>query len=316
MIKKRKMPKNKILLWGISGLILLLILGSILQTRGILPAEKPIGIMLLIEYKDTVGLTNLVNQMDKRNITGLLMVTPEFVQANCENIKKVIETGNVEIVASNVGAPFWDMPYEEQKARIIEMKQGIENCTGVPIRIVSSTYMASDMNTIKAAEELGIPYVTARGTTGTKATVYQPEGYNVKILSVSNIQYVPFEYGSLCDYSFYERAGTPADMIAELNRATEPLTPKEQAWFGPYHRITPTSHANIGGYLKPWNDMWLEFWSTDKIEWVDLDTFMENADWTIPLWQIPINKNAPYTEEKIRPLVPYEKEEKVPLMCI
>jgi hypothetical protein len=37
----------------------------------------------------------------------------------------------------------------------------------------------------------------------------------VKILSVSNIPLVTFEYGSLCDYSFYERAGTPNDMKAE-----------------------------------------------------------------------------------------------------
>jgi hypothetical protein len=316
-MKKNKPLKNKILFAGIIGILLILIAGYfMLSNKPASPAEKPMGIMLLIEYKDTIGLMNMANQMHQRNVTGLLMVTPEFVQVNCEDIKKVIRTGNIEIVASNVGAPFWDMPYDEQKARMIEMKQEIENCTGVPIRIISSTYMASDLNTIKAAEELGIPYVTARGTTGTKATVYQPEGYNVKVLSVSNIEFVPFEYGSLCDYSFYERAGTPADMLAELNRSMEPLSEKEMEQFGPYHRITPTSHANIGGYLKPWNDMWLSFWDMADVRWVTLDEFMSQSDWAIPLWQIPINKNAPYTEEKIRPLIPYEEEEKVPVICI
>ena len=279
---------------------------------------KAKGIMLLIEYKDTIGLSNFVNELEKRNIPGLLMVTPEFVQKNCETIKEITKH-NVEIVASNIGAPFWDIPYEEQKARILEMKQGIESCTGVPIRIISSTYMASDATTIKVAHELGIPYVTARGTTDTKATVYQVEDYpDVKILSVSNIPKVQYKYGSLCDYSYFERNGTPNDMMEELTRAIEPLTSKEQARYGPYHKITPTTHTNIGGYLKPWMDMWINFWDTtkDKIRWVNLDEFMADVDWVLPLWQIPINKNNPYTPEKIRPVTSYEETEKVQNPCL
>jgi hypothetical protein len=278
---------------------------------------KTKGIMLLIEYKDTVGLSNFVNEMDKRNIHGLLMVTPEFVQNNCETIKEITKH-NIELVGSNIGAPFWDIPYEEQKARIIEMKKGIESCTGVPIRIISSTYMASDATTIKVAQELGIPYVTARGTTGTKATVYKVEDYpEVKVLSVSNIPKVEYEYGSLCDYSYFERNGTPNDMQDELMRAIEPLTPKEQARFGMYNKITPTTHTNIGGYLKPWMDMWINFWDTtkDNVEWVDLDTFMNDSDFNLPLWQIPINKNNPYTSEKIRPVTSYNETEKVSNPC-
>src|SRR5690606_2584321 len=34
-----------------------------------------------------------------------------------------------------------------------------------------------------------------------------------------------------------------------------------------------------------------------------------------PMWQIPINKNAPYTPEKIRPAIPYESEENVTNPC-
>ncbi|MDD5535351.1 MAG: hypothetical protein PHY52_01540 [Candidatus Pacebacteria bacterium] len=275
--------------------------------------EKVKGIMLLIEYKDTVGLANFVNEMKERNIKGLLMVTPEFVQDNCEEIKEVIKH-DIELVASNIGAPLWDIPYEEQKARIIEMNEGIEACTGVPIRIISSTYMASDATTIKVAHELGIPFVTARGTTDTKATIYQVEDYpDVKILSVSNIPKVQYKYGSLCDYSYYERNGTPDDMMQELMRAIEPLSSKEKERYGSYHKITPTSHTNIGGYFKPWMDMWIDFWDTtkDNIEWVDLDEFMAEADWEMPLWQIPLNKNNPYTPEKIRPVVSVEEMEKV-----
>ena len=47
----------------------------------------------------------------------------------------------------------------------------------------------------------------------------------------------------------------------------------------------------------------------------DLDEFMADADWTLPDWQVPINKNAPYTPETIRPLTPYEEVEKVQNPC-
>ena len=303
----------------VSGLIILCYLGFTTQKSevGKNTEVKAKGIMLLIEYKDTVGLANFLNEMEKRNIHGLLMVTPEFVKSNCEAIKEIIKH-NVEIVASNIGAPFWDIPYEEQKTRIIEMKKGIESCTGIPIRIISSTYMASDATTIKVAQELGIPYVTVRGTTDTKATVYHVEDYpDVKILSVSNIPKVQYKYGSLCDYSYYERNGTPNDMTEELIRAIEPLSRKEQIRYGSYHKITPTTHTNIGGYLKPWMDMWINFWDTtkDRVNWVNLDEFMADADWNLPLWQIPINKNNPYTSDKIRPATSYGDTEKVANPC-
>jgi len=278
--------------------------------------EKVKATMLLIEYKDTIGLGNFINEMSKRNIPGLLMVTPEFVKANCQEIRQLLNY-DIEIVGSNVEAPFWDMPYEEQKARIIDMKEEIETCTGIPLRIISSRYMASDMTTVKIADELGIPYVTARGTTDSKATVYKVEEYNVKILSVSNIPKVQFKYGSLCDYSFFERAGVSNDMMEELMRAIEPLSSKEIARYGSKAKITPVTHTNIGGYLKPWMDMWTSFWDStrDRIQWVGLDELMAEEDWIMPEWQIPINKNAPYTPEKIRPLIPYEEEKKVNNPC-
>ncbi|MDD2796849.1 MAG: hypothetical protein PHE76_02720 [Candidatus Pacebacteria bacterium] len=313
------MKKNIII-----ALVLALLLGGIYYFTS--QVEEPIqnkqpkakAIMILIEYKDTVGLANFVNEMKQRNIPGLLMVTPEFVQSNCEEIKEIIKH-DIEIVASNIGAPLWDIPYDEQKQRILEMKEGIEACTNVPIRIISSTYMASDTTTVKVAEELGIPFITARGTTDTKATIYNVEDHpGVKILSVSNIPKVEYKYGSLCDYSYYERNGSPEDMWQELQRSLEPLTSKEKQRYGEYHKITPVSHTNIGGYLKPWMDMWIDFWDSeaDKIEWVGLDEFMEDNDWELPLWQIPLNKNNPYTPEKIRPAVSYDDIEKIHNPCL
>lgn len=277
--------------------------------------EKIKGMMILIEYKDTVGLVNYVNELNKRNIPGVLHVSADFVEQNCDTIKELLNH-NMEIMASIDGV-LWDMPYDKQKLLISDAKKRIEACTTKPVKIISSTYMASDLTTLKVADELGIPYVTARGTTDLKASVYQVEGYKAKILSVSNIPSVKFKYGSLCDYSFFERSGTPSDMLNELNLAIEPLTEKEKNMYGPYDKVTPVTHTNIGGYLKPWMDMWLNFWDStkDRINWVSLDELMADSDWTLPDWQVPINKNAPYTPEKIRPLTSYDDTEKVQNPC-
>lgn len=314
-INNKKISDNKNIIIGIG--IILVICAIILALFNTINFQTPPqGLMILIESTgEPTGLDTMVEQMKQRDITGILMVTPEFVNNNCEAVKKALSYEKLELVPSNVGAPFWGIPYEEQKSRIVTMMDEIEECVGFRPRIISSRYMASDMNTIKVAEELGIEYVTARGTTGNKATVYEIEDYNVKILSVSLIALVPFEYGSLCDFSFYERAGCPSDMREELDRAMLPLTDKEIGWFGEHHRITPTSHTYIGGGLKIWNDMWLDYWNTNNVNWVTLDEFMSTPDWVLPLWQIPINQNNPYTVEKVHPLIPYEDDEKVDNMC-
>jgi hypothetical protein len=194
------------------------------------------------------------------------------------------------------------MTYDEQYTTITDMITRIEAALGIDVRIISSRYMASDENTVKIADKLGIEYITARGTTELATTVYKPEEYNVKIISVSNIDVPEFKYGSFCDYSFYERSGSPEDMTREFERAIQ-----EEKFIG-------VSHTYIGGYKERWNNMWHNFWDNYEVDWVDLDT-LGTVDKVMPMWQIPINKNAPYTPEKIRPAIPYDEEEDVINPC-
>ena len=272
------------------------------ETKESEDTTKPKAMMLLIEFKNTEGLVNMVNDMKTRNIKGLLMVNADFVDKNKDAIKEVLATGNVEIAASYDPKPYWEMTYDEQNATITDMITRIESALNVKVRIISSRYMASDENTVKIADKLGIEYITARGTTELATTVYKPEEYNVKIISVSNIDVPEFKYGSFCDYSFYERSGSPEDMEKEYKRAIQ-----EDKFIG-------VSHTYIGGYKARWNDMWHNFWDNYEVDWVDLDT-LGTVDKVMPMWQIPINKNAPYTPEKIRPAIPYEDEEDVINPC-
>lgn len=266
------------------------------------PQEKPKAMMLLIEFVNTDGLVNMVHDMKERNIKGILMVNADFVDKNKDDIREILKSGNIEIAASYDPKPYWEMTYDEQYEIISDMLNRIEKALDIDIRIISSRYMASDENTVKIADELGIEYITARGTTELATTVYKPEEYNVKIISVSNIDTPEFKYGSFCDYSFYERSGSPEDMTRDYERAiTNP-------------KFIGVSHTYIGGQKARWNDMWHNFWDNYEVDWVDLDT-LGTIDKVMPMWQIPINKNAPYTPEKIRPAIPYEEEEDVINPC-
>jgi len=262
--------------------------------------NKPRGIMMLIEYKDTDGLVNFVNELNSRGIHSLLSASPDFIEENCDVIRTLLGY-KMDIVSQNPEGSFWDVSYEEQYQAIKNAKDKIEACTGKPLKVISSRYFASDENTVKAAEQLGIPYVLARGTAGTEAIVFKPEEYNVRIISVSNIPSIEFKYGSLCDYSYWVREGAPEDMRKQL---VESLG---------NNKITPVSHTNIGGFKKQWNDMWLHFFDEIDIEWQSLDDFA-SADITLPMWRIPRNKNTPYTPQQ-RPLIPYEEEEDVNNPC-
>ncbi len=262
----------------------------------------PKAMMLLIEFQNTDGLVNMVNDMKERDVKGLLMVSGSFIEKHSEVLKEILKTGTVELAPSYDPEPFWGMPYDEQYEIISNMLENAQTYLGVTPRVISSRYMASDENTIKVAQALGIEYITARGTTELATTIYKPEEYGVKIISVSNIDVPEFKYGSFCDYSFYERNGSPEDMDTQYKRAIQ------------NEKFMAVSHTYIGGYKERWNDMWHGFWDNYEVDWVDLDT-LGTVDKVMPMWQIPVNKNAPYTPEKIRPVISYEEETNVTNPC-
>jgi len=245
--------------------------------------NKPKGIMILIEYEDTKGLVNMVNELYKRNIHALLHVGPDFVENNCETIKK-LTSYNVTLVGG-CGDELWNLTYDEQLRVITDTKRRIEACTGQPLEFITSRYWGWDENTVKIAHKLGIKAIFARGLVENGAAIFQPEGYNVKILSVSNIKSVYFKYGSVCDYSYWIRGGKPTDMLAELEDA-----------IANHDKISPVSHTNIGGLKKDWFEMWLKFFDSGKVDWVSWEEF-STVDYKMPLNRIPRNKNVPYTPE-------------------
>ncbi len=259
------------------------------------------GTMILIEFhEDTVGLSNFVDATSKREIPTLLLASPWYIEDYCEDLKVLKEHG-LEVGAGINSEPFWDVPYEEQLSMMEEAKKTFENCFGEDLKIFNTRYFAYDENTIRAAEELGVEYVFARGTTGNRATVYQPEEYDVKIFSVSNINSPEFGTGSLCDYSYWARAGTPDDFENKLFEALE------------FDKISPTSHAYLGGIKKGWNEAYLNFFDNSDVDWQSFSEFASRPDLVLPFSEIPQNREVEYVEPK--PNVPLEEEENVSNPC-
>jgi glutaredoxin len=262
--------------------------------------EKPEGLMLMIEFEDTVGLNNFVFQMNQRDIPGLLMVNAEYVEQNCELVKG-LQQYDIEIAGVAPGEPFWDLEYDVQYERMGEVKERIEACTGQPVRVMGSKYFAYDENTLRAADALGIPYVFARGTTGSKATIYQPEEYEAKIFSVSNIDSPKWGTGSLCDYSYWAREGNPQDFKDEVYKA-----------FENFDKVSPVSHTYIGGAKERWNEVYVDMFDNLEVNWVTLDEFGE-VDVYASVDDIPVNREVQYTTPK--PEIPLEEETEVDNPC-
>ncbi len=258
------------------------------------------ALMLMIEFEGTEGLVNFVNDIKERDIPGVLIVSADFVVENCEVVNTLLKYHDIQLAGVNSSKPFWDVPYEEQLATMKDTKEKIFSCTGIDIKIFGSRYFAYDENTVKAAQELGIDYVFARGTTGAKATIYKPLEYDVKIFSVSNVDSQNWGTGSLCDYSYWAREGVASDFEKELFGALK------------YEKISPVSHTYIGGLKRSWNDVYLKFFDQSDIDWVDLDTFGE-IDSSMAFTDIPSNREVQY--ETPHPAVPLDEEENISNPC-
>lgn len=294
----KKNRKNKFIFLAVIVTAIFIVSSFFIGLEKNTSEKKTEGIMLLIEFEETQGLENFVNEINDRNIPSLLLVSSDFVLKNCEEIKK-LQLKGVEVGGTFSEYPLWDINYDEQYRIMRETKDNIEKCTG-RMRIFGSKYFAYDENTLRSAQNLKIEFILARGTTGPKATIYKPIDYNVKIFSVSNVGSKYWGTGSLCDYSYWARGGDPKEFEIELKNAS-----KES-------KISPVTHTYIGGLKQKWNEVYMNFFDTTEIKWQTLDEF-GTPDITLYYSQIPNNREVQY--ETPKPKIPLDQEENVQNIC-
>ena len=142
------------------------------------------GLIMLIEFEKIEGIRHWESELDRRGLTALIQAQHNVLKEYPKDFERLAKKG-YPIAGLYAEKPFWDIPYDEQYARMREAKEAVERITHKPMRLFGSRYFAYDENTLRAADALGIEYVLGRGTAGALATIYSPHEYKAKIISVS-----------------------------------------------------------------------------------------------------------------------------------
>lgn len=268
-------------------------------------AQKPLGLMQLIEFHDIEGLRNWSYALQQRGLKALIYVQENMLEVYPEDFQWLADQGH-EIAGGYAEEPFWDVPYETQHQIMSATKALVEEVTGKPMRAFGSRYFAYDENTLKAADALGVEYVLARGTSDVEVLIYDPDEYNCKIISVSNVTFADMGRGSLCDYSLWAR-GSTADEFAQVLQESLAKQPK---------RIMVASHAYLGGMKQTWWAVYEGLLDSDEIRWAaDFDAWVapeSGVNLQVPLSQIPVNREVQY--DTPNPSEPLEELEDVDQM--
>jgi hypothetical protein len=263
-------------------------------------AEKPLGLVQLIEFHDIQGLRNWAYELDQRGLTSLVFVQNNMLEAYPEDIRWLADRGH-EIAGGYAGEALWDVPYETQVQVMQEAKEWVEDVTDKPMRVFGSRYFAYDENTLRAADDLGVEYVLARGTSDVEALIYEPDEYDCKIISVSNVTFEDMGRGSLCDYSLWARGSTASEFEQVLDDA---LAKQPE-------RIMIASHAYLGGVKKDWWAAFANLLDGDEVQWAaGFDEWVapeSGVNLEVPLSMIPENREVQYTTPS--PAVPMEELE-------
>lgn len=250
------------------------------------------GLFLVIDRRQEKGLKRWCNELERRGIPGIISMHEQTVLQSCGLARDISDRG-FEIACGYKEAPFWNESYDFQRNQIIRLKELVESCIGKQLRIVSSKYFAYTEETLRVADELGIPYVLGRGASGTRAVVYQPREYRVKIVSISNVPSKAMGTGSLCDESLRCRMETPEtlrEMLLHLD----------------VDCVVLVAQTHVSGMKIHWWDAYQDLLDAGIVAWKSLEEFASQS-LVLPNAEIPVNAEADYAVP--RPLIPLEQEE-------
>lgn len=285
MTKRKNKKINFVYL--ILGVILVAAISVMIVSNYLFKNEKINAMMMLIEFEKIDGILQWEKELDSRDLTALVKVQGNVLEENPEVFKRLADKG-YEIAGGYDEAPFWDMPYEEQYEYLKEAKELVESITGKEMRVFGSRYFAYDETTLKAADALEIEYILGRGVNDVEATVYKPNEYNVKVISVTNVDVgEPMGRGSLCDYSLWAR-GADAEEFGKIFDESVAKNP---------NNMILVSHAYLGGTRLEWWQKYEKALALEKIEWNGFDKWMENQQIVnLPNAEIPMNNEVKYVQ--------------------
>lgn len=271
------------------------------------PAQAPAmdqrtnGLIMLIEFEHIDGIRHWERQLDQRKLTALIQAQHNVIAEHPKDFTRLALKG-YPIAGLYAAKPFWDVPYDEQLARMREVKEAIERTiVHKTMRVFGSKYFAYDENTLRAADALGVEYVLARGTAAERAIVYAPREFKAKIISVSNVPFGEMGTGSLCDYSLWARGSTDADFANVIQNVLA----------GRPSDVILVSHAYLGGTKAKWWRTYEAALDNRYVQWRKFDDWVKAVRQVdLSYAQIPVNREVKY--EAPKPAVPLEQLENVP----
>jgi hypothetical protein len=253
------------------------------------------GMFLIIDHGNRKGLKHWTDEFERRGMPAVIQTNEYMVMEHGDMIKTLSAKG-LEICGAYNEKPFWSEPYRFQHEVMRRIKEKVETCTGQPMRIFGSMYSAYDETTLRVADELGIPYIFARGAAGARAVVFKPEEYRVTIVSVSNVPSKQLGTGSLCDQSLWSRGAVPDDLREILFNLKE-------------DRIVLVAQTHLSGVKVNWWNIYQTFLNAGRVTWKSLDEFASNPV-LLPNAQIPMNTEVQYTTPQ--PKIPLDQEPECP----
>lgn len=289
--------RNQLRRWGVG--IAATLIAMMLVAAGE-PQTPTSGLIMLIEFEKIEGVRHWERELDQRGLTALVQVQHNVLRDFPKDFERLATKG-YPVAGLYAEKPFWDVPYDEQYARMREAKEAVEQVTHRPMRVFGSRYFAYDENTLRAADALGIEFVLGRGTAGALATIYAPREYKAKIISVSNVPFAEMGTGSFCDYSLWARGSTDQDFAALVDKviASKPSD------------LILVSHAYLGGRAVQWWRTYENALARNEVKWRGFNEWVRAVKVSErPYAEVPVNREVKY--EVPRPSVPLEKLELLP----
>ncbi len=277
--------------------IALMVVGFVPSVRSQTPTN---GLIMLIEFEKIDGIRHWERELDQRGLTALIQAQNNVLKEYPDDFSRLAAEGYT-ISGIDAEKPFWDVAYDEQLARMREVKQSVERITHKPMRVFGSRYFAYDENTLRAADVLGIEYVLGRGTAGALATIYAPREYTAKIISVSNVPFAEMGTGSFCDYSLWARGSTGKEFASVVDKVLA----------SGLSDLILVSHSYLGGLYAEWWRVYEAALANKHVTWRSFDQWVSSVKINAqPLAEIPVNHEVKYDVPK--PAVPLEKLERLP----
>lgn len=263
---------------------------------------KPIqGMFLLVDRKSEDGMRRWLDELQNRKMPALVAADGWTISRKPDLVRRMADIGLDVGCVYNDGAlwtetmddvvawlPSW-LPIDQahlKSSREIQTTimrticDRLRPLTGKTLPVFAGKYFSYDENTLTIADELGIPFVLARGTQQARAVFYKPLEYGATLISVSNVPSRELGTGSLCDESLESRNETPE----AFRRLLFDLV---------VDRVILVAQTHVSGLKQAWWDIYQEFFDSGLVQWHSLADFVRDPQ-VMPYKDIPVNKRVDY----------------------